>query len=74
MIRMPPSWLQACQARVLDEVQRYFFGDYVQADLSIHNKVLSDFVRIYLSVGPGYAIYDYGKGERLTTGYPIICK
>ena len=52
-------------------IGKNFFGDYVQQFI-LHNKVLTDFVRNLLSGKPGYAIYDYGNGERLTTGYPIF--
>jgi signal transduction histidine kinase len=52
-------------------IGKNFFGDYVQQFIK-HNKVLNDFVRNLLSGKPGYAIYDYGKGKRLTTGYPIF--
>src|SRR6187200_2107118 len=52
-------------------IGKNFFGDYVQQFIK-HNKVLTDFVRNLLSGKPGYAIYDYGNGERLTTGYPIF--
>jgi signal transduction histidine kinase len=51
-------------------IGKNFFGDYVQQFI-LHNKVLTDFVRNLLSGKPGYAIYDYGNGEKLTTGYPI---
>jgi signal transduction histidine kinase len=52
-------------------IGKNFFGDYVQQFIK-HNKVLTDFVRNLLSGKPGYAIYDYDNGERLTTGYPIF--
>jgi signal transduction histidine kinase len=52
-------------------IGKNFFEDYVQ-EFILHNKVLTDFVRNLLSGKPGYAIYDYGNGERLTTGYPIF--
>src|SRR2546423_2703689 len=52
-------------------IGKNFFGDYVQQFI-LHNKVLTDFVRNLLSGKPGYAIYDFGNGEKLTTGYPIF--
>jgi signal transduction histidine kinase len=52
-------------------IGKNFFGDYVQQFIK-HDKVLNDFVRNLSSGKAGYAIYDYGKGERLTTGYPIF--
>jgi signal transduction histidine kinase len=51
-------------------VGRNFFGDYVQQFIK-RNKDLTDFVRNMLAGRPGYAVYNYGTGERLTTGYPI---
>ncbi|HEY6884098.1 MAG TPA: cache domain-containing protein, partial [Nitrososphaeraceae archaeon] len=51
-------------------VGKNFFGDYVQQFIK-HDKDLTDFVRNMLAGRPGYAVYNYGIGERLTTGYPI---
>jgi signal transduction histidine kinase len=51
-------------------VGKNFFGDYVQQFIK-HNKVLTDFIRNLLAGSPGYATYNYGNGERLSTGYPI---
>jgi signal transduction histidine kinase len=52
-------------------IGKSFFGDYSQQFIK-HNKVLTDFVRNLLAGTPGYAIYNYGDGEKLTTGYPIF--
>jgi signal transduction histidine kinase len=52
-------------------IGKSFFGDYSQQFIK-HNKVLTEFVRNLLSGTPGYAIYNYGDGEKLTTGYPIF--
>jgi signal transduction histidine kinase len=51
-------------------VGKNFFGDYVQQFIK-HNKVLTNLVHNLLAGRPGYAIYNYGNGERLSTGYPI---
>ena len=51
-------------------IGKNFFGDYVQQFIK-HNRVLTDFVRNLLAGRPGYAIYNYGAGERLSAGYPI---
>ena len=36
-----------------------------------HNPILNNLTRNLLFGNPGYAVYDYGRGERLTTQYPI---
>jgi signal transduction histidine kinase len=51
-------------------IGKNFFGDYVQQFIK-HNKVLTDFVRNLLAGRPGYAIYNIGSGEMLSTGQPI---
>jgi hypothetical protein len=51
-------------------IGKNFFADYVQQFIK-HNKLLTDFVRNLLAGRPGYTIYNYGDGERLSTGYPI---
>jgi signal transduction histidine kinase len=51
-------------------IGKNFIGDYAQQSIK-QNKVLNDFVRNLLVGRPGYAIYNYGAGERLSTGYPI---
>ena len=51
-------------------VGKNFFGDYVQQFIK-HNQFLSSLVRNLLAGKPGYAIYNYGTGERLTTSYPV---
>jgi HK/GC/Chemotaxis protein-like, sensor domain len=49
-----------------------FFGKYTQAFIN-HNQVLNNLTRNLLSTGSsGYAVYDYGRGERLTTQSPIF--
>jgi signal transduction histidine kinase len=51
-------------------IGKNFYGDYAQQSIK-HNRVLNDFVRNLLAGRPGYAIYNYGAGERLSAGYPI---
>ena len=51
-------------------IGKNFFGDYVQ-QFTKHNKALNNLVRNLLAGKPGYAIYNYGTGERLTTSYPV---
>ncbi|HEY7570542.1 MAG TPA: cache domain-containing protein [Nitrososphaeraceae archaeon] len=46
-----------------------FFGDYTQKFIN-HNKILNILTRNLLGGGSGLAVYDYGRGERLTTQYP----
>jgi signal transduction histidine kinase len=53
-----------------DLVGKDFFGDYVQ-DFVNHNTVLNNLTRSLLAGNSGYAVYDYGRGERLTTQSPI---
>jgi signal transduction histidine kinase len=54
-----------------DLIGKGFFGDYVQNFVN-HNVVLNNLTRSLLSGNSGYAVYDYGSGERLTTQYPVI--
>ncbi|HJT46785.1 MAG TPA: sensor histidine kinase [Nitrososphaeraceae archaeon] len=53
-----------------DLIGKNFFGGYVQQFIK-YNEVLNNFTRNMLAGRPGYAIYNYGAGERLITGYPI---
>ena len=48
-----------------------FFSDYTQQFIR-HNKILNDLTRNLLAGNSGYAVYSYGRGERLTTDYPIF--
>lgn len=48
-----------------------YFGNYVQ-DFINHNTILNNLTRALLMGNSGYAIYDYGRGERLNTQSPII--
>ncbi|MCC2649470.1 MAG: signal transduction histidine kinase, partial [Nitrososphaeraceae archaeon] len=55
-----------------DLVGEYFFGEVAQKFIN-HNEILNNSTRKLLLAGNSdYAVYDYGKGERLTTGYPIF--
>ena len=52
-------------------VGQNFFGNYTQHFIN-HNFILNNLTRALLEGNPGVAIYDYGRGERLTTGSPIF--
>ncbi|MGA7007393.1 MAG: sensor histidine kinase, partial [Nitrososphaeraceae archaeon] len=54
-----------------DLVGRNFFGPFVQKFIN-YNQVLDNLTKNLLSGKPGYAIYDYGRGERINTNYPIF--
>lgn len=51
-------------------VGKNFFGDFIQNFVN-HNQILNNLTRNLLSGKSGYGVYDYGKGERLTTQSPI---
>ena len=48
-----------------------FFGNVVQTFVD-HNPVLMNLTQNLLRGVPGHGIYDYGRGERLTTDYPVL--
>jgi hypothetical protein len=50
-------------------VGQNFFDNYTQ-DFINHNKILNDLTTDLLNGKSGFALYDYGLGERLTTQYP----
>ena len=50
-------------------VGQNFFDNYTQEFIN-HNKILNNVTRDLLSGGSGFAVYDYGRGERLTTQHP----
>ncbi len=52
-------------------VGKNFFGDYTQKFVN-HNQILNDLTHSLLAGNSGYGVYDYGRGERLNTGYPIF--
>jgi hypothetical protein len=48
-----------------------FFGENVQMFIN-HNTELNRLTKSLLSGDAGYAVYDYGRGERLTTQQPVF--
>lgn len=48
-----------------------FFGEKVQRFIN-HNTQLNRLTQSLLSGNAGYAVYDYGRGERLTTQQPVF--
>jgi hypothetical protein len=54
-----------------DLVGEYFFGSEAQRLIN-YNEILNNSTRRLLAGKADYAVYDYGRGERLTTGDPIF--
>jgi len=54
-----------------DLVGKNFFENYTQNFVN-HNKILNKLTHDLLAGEGGYAVYDYGKGERLNTQSPIL--
>ena len=54
-----------------DLVGKNFFGNETQAFID-HNQVLNNLTHSMLAGNDGYALYNYGKGERLNTESPIL--
>ena len=52
-------------------VGKNFFDEFVQNFIN-HNPILMNFTQNLLQGIPGYAIYDYGRGEQLTTNAPVF--
>jgi signal transduction histidine kinase len=52
-------------------VGQNFFGNYTQQFIK-YNSILDNLTHNLLAGDPGLGIYDYVRGERLTTDYPII--
>jgi signal transduction histidine kinase len=52
-------------------VGKNFFGDYTQRFIG-HNQLLYNLTHNLLAGNMNYAVYNYGRGERLTTGYPVL--
>ncbi|MEP6576011.1 MAG: cache domain-containing protein [Nitrososphaerota archaeon] len=52
-------------------VGKNFFGNYTQQFIN-HNQALNNLTRNMLAGSAGFAIYNYGSGERLTTSYPVV--
>jgi signal transduction histidine kinase len=51
-------------------VGKSFFGDYTQKFVN-HNPILNNLTHNLLAGSSGSGVYNYGRGERLTTQYPI---
>ncbi|HEX6028607.1 MAG TPA: sensor histidine kinase, partial [Nitrososphaeraceae archaeon] len=51
-------------------VGKNFFG-YETQEFINHNKILNNLTQNLLAGNSGFAVYNYGIGERLTTAYPI---
>jgi signal transduction histidine kinase len=51
-------------------VGKNFYG-YETQEFINHNKILNNLTHNLLAGNSGFAVYDYGRGERLTTAYPI---
>jgi len=54
-----------------DLVGKDYFSEEVQEFVN-HNEVLNNLTRSLLSGKSGYGVYDYGRGETLTTQYPVF--
>jgi signal transduction histidine kinase len=52
-------------------VGKNFFGETVQ-NFTNHNIILRNNTQALLQGIPGYAVYDFGLGERVTTTYPVF--
>jgi signal transduction histidine kinase len=52
-------------------VGKDFFGTIVQ-NFTNHNEILNNLTRTVLQGNSAYAIYDYGRSERVNTGQPIL--
>ena len=52
-------------------VGKNFFDEFVQ-NFTNHNPILMNLTQHLLQGIPGYAIYDYGRGEQLTTNAPVF--
>ncbi|HEU4467767.1 MAG TPA: sensor histidine kinase [Nitrososphaeraceae archaeon] len=52
-------------------VGKNFFGTIVQNFVG-HNEILNNLTRALLNGNSAYAIYDYGRSERVNTGQPIL--
>jgi len=52
-------------------VGKNFFGNETQSFID-HNQVLNNLTHSMLAGNNGYALYNYGKGERLNTESPIL--
>ena len=56
---------------IKDLVGKNFFGEFTQKFIN-HNPVLNNLSRNLFAGNDGYGVYDYGRGERLTTQFPVF--
>ena len=56
---------------IKDLVGKNFFGEFTQKFIQ-HNPVLNNLSRNLFAGNDGYGVYDYGRGERLTTQFPVF--
>jgi signal transduction histidine kinase len=56
---------------VKELVGKNFFGEFTQKFIN-HNTVLNNLSKNLFAGNEGYGVYDYGRGERLTTQSPIV--
>lgn len=56
---------------IKDLVGKNFFGEFTQKFIN-HNSVLNNLSRNLFAGNDGYGVYDYGRGERLTTQFPVF--
>ena len=56
---------------IKDLVGKNFFGEFTQEFIN-YNPVLNNLSRNLFVGNDGYGIFDYGRGERLTTQFPIF--
>jgi signal transduction histidine kinase len=56
---------------IKDLVGKNFFGEFTQEFIN-YNPVLNNLSRNLFVGNDGYGIYDYGRGKRLTTQFPIF--
>jgi len=52
-------------------IGKNFFENYTQQFIK-HNQKLNNLTKNMLAGNSVFAIYDYGRGERLTTSYPVV--
>ena len=56
---------------IKDLVGKNFFGEFTQKFIN-YNPVLNNLTRNLFAGNNGYDVYDYGRGERLTTQFPVF--
>ena len=57
---------------IKDLVGKIFFGGEFSQKFINYNPVLNNLTRNLFARNNGYGVYDYGRGERLTTQFPIF--